>query len=305
MRWDDISTAISYCVNEQNLPKNFTETCRDFYFPLAQYLVAQTAFTNRPLIVGINGAQGTGKSTLAALMQGMLKTGAGLQCAILSIDDLYLTRTERAQLAQKIHPLLKTRGAPGTHDIDMGLKVIDALRSNTSTLISLPRFDKAQDERKPQAEWPQQTTPVDVIILEGWCVGALPQQRDALEKPINQLESDEDPQGHWRQYVNQQLAGRYQRLFSTLDFLIMLKAPSMEAIEEWRWLQEEKLIMATGGTGEGLMNHTQVKRFIQHYERLTRHILDEMPPRANLVFHLNPNHQIDKMTGPLAAGLIS
>ena len=304
MRWDDVVPAVQQLMVEQQLPADFLNVCKTFYFPLAHYLLTKKQALARPLIIGINGAQGTGKSTLAALLQCMLERGAHWRCANLSIDDLYLTRAQRNQLGLSVHPLLKTRGAPGTHDVQLGVSLInDLLHAQTSRAVALPRFDKARDDRKPVEEWSQQAVPVDIIILEGWCVGAVAQPASQLATPVNGLEATEDCEGQWRRYVNQQLAEHYQPLFDQFDFLIMLKAPSMEAVEEWRWLQEQKLIAKSHGTGQGLMTQAQVKRFIQHYERLTRYILEEMPGRADLVFHLNDNHHIEKATGSLTTGM--
>lgn len=322
MQWQKVSSRVGEFIAEQQLPASFMALSETFYFPLAQQLVAQNHSSTRPLLVGINGAQGTGKSTLAALLGCMLEAGTGWRCAILSIDDLYRTRTEREQLAQGIHPLLKVRGVPGTHDIDLGLALIDQLlmphtstpltplpnplthppTNPRTTRLALPRFNKAIDDRKPTEEWHQQSLPVDMVIVEGWCIGAVPQPDAQLSTAINDLERNYDPDGTWRHYVNQQLAGNYQTLFNRLDYLVMLKAPTMECIEEWRWLQEQKLIAATGGKGEGLMNQAQVKHFIQHYERLTRHLLEEMPTRADWVFHLNKDHEIAAVSGAKMTG---
>lgn len=303
MQWNDVSTAVTDFVAEQHLPPGFVDLSARYYLPLANHLLEAKQQRTAPLLLGINGAQGTGKSTLAALFGCILTAGANWRCAILSIDDLYLTRAEREELAQSQHPLLRVRGVPGTHDVDLGLPVLKQLQSYANGSIALPRFDKSRDDRKPEHEWSLQILPVDLIILEGWCVGAKPQAEAELEQPINRLEAEEDKTAEWRTYVNQQLAQAYQPLFAKLDYLVMLKAPSMEAIEEWRWLQEQKLIAATEGKGEGLMTQAQVKRFIQHYERLTRHILQEMPSRADAVFHLSHDHTIAAASGPLATGI--
>ena len=305
MQWDDVLPAVRDLIAEQQLPEDFLAVCQRFYFPLARYLLSRKQMHPMPLVIGINGAQGTGKSTLAALLQCILENGAHTPCANVSIDDLYLTRAEREQLSQRVHPLLRTRGVPGTHDIELGLALFTSLqRTHDSGVIALPRFDKAGDDRKPAATWSQQALPVDFIIFEGWCVGAVAQPAHQLATPVNALEAAEDSDGHWRRYVNQQLAKQYPVLFEQCDLLIMLKAPSMEAVEDWRWLQEQKLIVKTGGTGQGLMTRAQVKRFIQHYERLTRYILQEMPNRADLVFHLTEDHRIERATGSLASEMI-
>lgn len=159
----------------------------------------------------------------------------------------------------------------------------------------LPRFNKAIDDRMPCSHWQRQQQTVDLVIFEGWCVAAKPQPEDHLKQPINTLEKNEDSDGRWRRYVNRCLAGDYQDLFAMIDFLVMLKAPSMEAVLEWRWQQEQQLSKQVAGQGKGLMNYQEVARFIQYYERLTRHQLAEMPSRADVVFSLNPDHRVITM----------
>lgn len=306
MLWRDVSTAITEFIDAHELPTGYQDLSARFFFPLAQHIVSKHIIKKQPLFLGINGAQGTGKSTLAALLKCILETGVGLQCALLSIDDLYFTRAERSKLAQNIHSLLQVRGVPGTHDLALGSKIIDSLlNNNREQTLHVPRFDKSRDDRKPLTQWHVQTLPVDIVILEGWCVGARAQSESLLIEPINNLEATEDQHRIWRTYVNQQLATNYQAFFSRLDYLIMLKAPSMQAIEQWRWLQEQQLIAATKGQGEGLMTQAQVNRFIQHYERLTQHILTEMPARADVVFHLDHEHRIANVTGPITESAIS
>jgi D-glycerate 3-kinase len=258
--------------------------------------LAQTV--KRPLIVGICGAQGSGKSTLAeALARHFPRT------TTLSLDDLYLTRAERAGLARTRHPLFATRGVPGTHDVALGLAKLDALEAGIPTL--LPRFDKACDDRAPSDTWPNARTPSDLVIFEGWCVGAVPEAEGALAAPVNDLERIEDADGRWRQAVNSALAGSYQTLFARLDMLILLAAPGWETVCRWREEQEAGL-RQTAGQGAGIMDEATVERFLQHYERLTRHILQEMPGRADLVLRLSPDrncHAIEQAAASPQNGL--
>jgi len=258
--------------------------------------LAQTV--KRPLIVGICGAQGSGKSTLAeALARHFPRT------TTLSLDDLYLTRAERAGLARTRHPLFATRGVPGTHDVALGLAKLDALEAGIPTL--LPHFDKARDDRAPSDTWPDARTPNDLVIFEGWCVGAVPEAEDALAAPVNDLERIADADGRWRRAVNSALAGSYQALFARLDMLILLAAPDWETVCRWREEQEAGL-RQTAGQGAGIMDEATVERFLQHYERLTRHILQEMPGRADLVLRLSPDrncHAIEQAAASPQNGL--
>lgn len=180
-----------------------------------------------------------------------------------------------------MHPLLAVRGPPGTHDVALGCGVLDALLRPGAT--ALPGFDKATDERRPIPTWRRVEGPADVVIFEGWCVGALPQPDADLAPPVNALEAEEDPDAVWRTYVNRQLAGPYQALFGRLDLLALLEAPGFEVVRAWRTEQEHKL---RARTGRG-MSDAEVARFVAHYERLTRWILAEMPERADMVFQLD------------------
>lgn len=256
----------------------------DFYVPMAAWVADHVE--DRTLVLGLNGAQGTGKSTLARLLQQLLRRVHGIRAAILSLDDLYLTGGERLQRAQTIHPLLATRGVPGTHDVDLGIRVLRCLREGRP--IALPRFDKARDERRPAAEWPLWEGRCDLVIFEGWCMGARPQRAAELEVPINELERAEDPTGDWRWYVNRELGGHYQALFAELDLLLMMRPPSFDQVYAWREEQEAQL-RAKGG-GSEVMTPAEVRRFVMHFERLTRFMWDEMPGRADAVVYLGDDH---------------
>ncbi|KEQ51660.1 kinase [Sphingobium chlorophenolicum] len=242
------------------------------------------------LAIGLCGAQGSGKSTLAAALQARLARD-GIPAAILSLDDLYRTRAEREQLANAIHPLLRTRGVPGTHDIPLGLQVIESLERGDPAL--LPRFDKATDDRLPETRWERAAAGTRLLLLEGWCVGARPQEEAALQAPVNALERDEDPDARWRSFVNHALATEYQPLFGRLNRLALLAAPGFDIVQRWRTQQEHALRKAAPGG----MTDAQVARFIQHYERLTRHILDEMPHRADLTVSLNESRRVTAIHG--------
>lgn len=225
---------------------------------------AAQARPDRAIVVGLCGAQGSGKSTLAAALCRRLD-GA----VTLSLDDLYLTRDERFRLARDVHPLLRTRGVPGTHDIGLGLDIVDAVMAGDAT--PLPRFSKAIDDRLPRSAWPVAPAGTRVLLLEGWCVGARPQKDDELAAPINELERVHDADGRWRGYVNRALAGRYRSLFARIDLSILLAAPSFDTVLAWR-LEQEHALKAGGATGDGLMDDAAVATFVSHYERITRHI---------------------------------
>ncbi len=277
-------------IAEHRLPDKFRDLIDAHYSSLARWVIQQHQ-PQKTQFLGINGAQGTGKSTLAAFLQFALESNAGWCVAVLSIDDFYLTKAERKQLAKRIHPLLETRGVPGTHDMQMLTACVEKLRNlDAETRLSLPRFDKARDDRADPDASPVVTGPVDLIILEGWCVGSKPQQGDALRRPVNSLEHHEDPSGKWRHYVNQQLKGSYADLFAQLDALIFLRAPNLGAVYRWRLEQEQKLAAITPIDDEGIMGGDQVARFMQHFERLTTENLFFLPQIADVVLELDYNH---------------
>ena len=267
-------------IAEEGLPESFRRTAELVCEPLAARAQRRRIDRKRCAVIGLCGAQGSGKTTIAKYVQRLLQD-RGMRAVALSLDDFYLTHEARERLAREIHPLLATRGPPGTHDVGMAAAAIDQLRSKGK--VSLPRFDKAKDTRAPRGTWETLASPVDVILLEGWCVGALSQGEAALATPVNDLERDEDPKGVWRHYVNDQLDGPYKALFARLHDLILLEAPSFEVVAGWRAEQEAKL-RERGGGG---MDEAQIARFVAHYERLTRWILAEMPGRADWVVTLD------------------
>jgi len=266
------------------------------YLEIGEWLVARQKAATGPLVAGICGAQGSGKSTMSLALAAALDR-IGLKVAALSIDDFYLSRAARITLAHDVHPLFATRGVPGTHDIGLAMATIRRLsQASADETNRLPRFDKAVDDRAPEASWPEFIGRADIILLEGWCVGARPEAEQVLAAPINRLEREEDPDGRWRHTVNTRLAVDYQPLFAELDMLLMIAAPSFDAVFAWRREQEHKLAARAGTAGHAVMDDDAVARFIMHYERLTRHILAEMPTRADGVLALDPARDIRSLT---------
>jgi D-glycerate 3-kinase len=285
-------------LTRQNIEHTLISDLDSIYLPLADFLYQATKSQAGSLVVGVNGAQGAGKSTLCKLLKIILEQGFDLRVCGFSIDDIYLTRAERCTLAKTVHPLLLTRGVPGTHDVAMGCQLLDQLRvAKAHRTIEIPLFNKALDDRYPRSEWLKVSGPFDLILFEGWCVGAKPQDEKALRKPINSLEKNEDPDGIWRRYVNWQLKDNYARLFVQLDFLVMLKVPNMESVFRWRSLQESKLAASVDpGHCSRIMSPSSLETFLMHYERLTQSMLEEMPTRADVVLAINQNHRIDTLS---------
>lgn len=285
---DDILKRIQ---QDEQLPAHWLDDALLWITRLASFVTDLHYQRQKPLLIGINGAQGSGKTTLALALDSLLTGVSGLRCQTLSIDDFYLSRQQRQQLAEQVHPLLQTRGVPGTHNCDAARDTIQQLKQGHT--CPLPCFDKATDNPLPESEWTQSISHPDVILLEGWCVGIPPQPAQKLGTPVNDLEQHEDVAGHWRNYVHEQLSGPYQALFTELDYLVFLKAPGFECVYQWRLEQERKLALRTRHRQRSaIMDEAQIKRFIAHYQRLTEHALLHLPSLANVVIPLDRNHRL-------------
>lgn len=293
------SPAIEALILREQLPIEFKETVERWYTPLLENIVASKG--SGTLVIGIQGLQGSGKSTLAQFLVLLAQEQFSLNAVDISLDDFYLTKRERAVLSQTLHPLLVTRGVPGTHDITLAIDTISKLKATTNdSLVHLPQFDKSVDDRRPVCDWKQSKGHVDLVIFEGWCVGCRPQTAAELTDPINQLEAREDSKAIWRNYVNDQLAGDYQKLFKLLDKLVVLQAPSFDTVIEWRSLQEQKLAQSLSRNADfnelELLDHGKLERFISHYERLSRHALSTLPSEADWLLTLDCSHRITGLT---------
>lgn len=285
-------------LQRNQLPESYLDSANQWFSPLVREIEQLAASAQSTVIIGINGTQGSGKSTLAdylcTVLEERILEGRKLRTVSLSLDDFYMTRAERQALASEVHPLFKTRGVPGTHDIALTLKTIYSLMDSTTETM-VPRFDKSTDDRYPESQCDLVSGKVDVIIFEGWCVGCKAQPEESLLQSVNSLERELDPDGLWRNYFNRALASDYQTLFNRLDKLIMLRAPSFNTVFNWRLEQEQKLIARLGETGgdrSGIMSKEQIAEFIAHYQRITEYSLEEMPSRTDHLFQLDDQRQI-------------
>ena len=272
------------------LPSSYAEIAQKWFTPLCERLLKHQEGASKPFVVGINGCQGSGKSTLTSFIEAFLTSVHSKRVVSLSIDDFYLDQSQRNALAIKVHPLLKTRGVPGTHDTTLALTTLRQLESGQPT--ALPRFNKATDNPQPKAQWPVVSESPDFVILEGWCVGVPAQSAEGVKRPINHLEEVDDPLGIWRSFVNTELAGEYQALFNKIDYSVMLKAPSFDCVYQWRLEQEHKLAASVQGKGAGIMSDEEVANFVQHYQRITEHALDCLPNTCETVFILDSTRTI-------------
>jgi D-glycerate 3-kinase len=240
-----------------------TQVARDL---VRKHAPDQKGLGHVPLI-GIAGAQGSGKTTLA---RDLAASPGGVQ---LSLDDVYLDKAARRALARDLHSLLAVRGPPLTHDLRLLADTVAALRAaGPDTVTPLPAFDKRTDDRVPRDLWPIFTGRPSVIVIDGWCLGALPETDADLMRSTNALERDQDPDGRWRRLINDALAGDYARTFAAFDAILFLAAPSFDVVLDWRCQQEADLL---GLAPEALpeADRARIAGFIQSFERLTRSML--------------------------------
>lgn len=247
--------------------------------PLARSLAAEYAAA-AVRYVAIAGAQGSGKTTLARILAQELMH-RGVRAVVCSLDDFYLPRIERLELSRSVHPLLRTRGVPGTHDVELCMRVLDSVARAPTPM---PRFDKGLDDRVEPSRWPVEG-PADIVVIEGWCLGAREQPAADLALPINDLERDEDRDARFRTFVNNALR-HYQTLFARFAKLVYLQVPSFDAVRRWRAEQETQIEPSRR------MTAAQLARFVAHYERLTRWMCVDVPPRADLTVVLDESHAI-------------
>jgi D-glycerate 3-kinase len=263
-----------------------------FLIPVC-FWIAKKTNNKQPYFVGLAGGQGTGKTTISSILKIILTKYFKLKVFKISIDDFYKTRKDRISLSKKIHPMLLTRGVPGTHDINMMLSFFKSIKTKRFKSLKVPCFNKAVDDRYSKKYWHNIKKRPDVIIFEGWCVGARSEKNDSLKKSINYMEKTNDQKLIWRKFVNQQLKSKYKNLYSQLNCLIYLKAKNFNLLQKWRLKQENKLWLKSRKTSKHkIMNKGDVINFMQTYQRITENMFRMMPKYASIVVHLNSNHQI-------------
>ena len=270
--------------------KNKERMIKSFLIPLC-FWINNKVDKKKPYFLGLAGGQGTGKTTTSSLIEIILSKYFNLNVFKISIDDFYKTRKERISLSKRVHPMLLTRGVPGTHDINMMMDFFRKSKSKKFKRLRLPTFNKAIDDRFNKKKWYDLKNRPDVIIFEGWCVGAKSEKNNTLKKPINSLEKNKDQKQIWRKYVNHQLKSKYKNLYSQLNCLVYLKAKNFSLLKKWRLKQERKLWIKSKMKSK-IMNREEVLKFMQTYQRITQNMFINMPKYASVIFNLNSNHQI-------------
>ena len=264
-----------------------------FYLPLSDWIYSTYKKDNKTKIIGLSGGQGAGKSTITGILKLILKKKYGLELCIFSIDDFYKTKSERKKMSKKVHPLFLTRGVPGTHDVNLINKTFKNLKKKFFKPVLIPKFDKSIDDRSKKSKWIKIKKPPNIIIFEGWCIGARHQKESFLKKPLNIIEKKHDRDIKWRKKVNNQLKKPYKKLFSKIDKLVYLKAPSFNHIFQWRLHQEQKLKLTS--KNKKTMSKSKIKEFIMFYERITKSMMKEFSKISDLTIFLDQKHRSIKM----------
>ncbi len=270
------------------------KSLKKIYIPISFWIENKYKKKGETLILGFSGGQGSGKTTVTGILKIILEKFFKRRIYVSSIDDFYKTSEDRNKMANKIHPLFKTRGVPGTHDINLVKKFFYIIKKKKFKKIKLPKFEKAMDNRLEKKYWFNIKQKPEIVILEGWCVGAKPQPNSLIKKPINILEKYEDKDLIWRKYVNEKLKSEYKKLFAMIDYFIFMKVPNFKIVFKWRLLQESKLRKKLHYKKK-IMTYSAIKRFIMFYQRITLQMIKDLSKSASIVILLKKNHEIKRV----------
>ena len=288
---------LNFLSKEKIFDKSKTDkikSLKKIYIPMSFWIENKYKKKKKTLFLGFSGGQGSGKTTVAKILKIILKKFFKRKIHISSIDDFYKTLEDRNKMAHTKHPLFKIRGVPGTHDINLIKKFFYFIKEKKFAKTKLPKFDKSMDDRLKKKYWFNIKERPEIVILEGWCVGAQPQSNSLIKKPINILEKYEDQDLIWRKYVNEKLKKEYKKLFSMIDYYIFMKIPNFKMVFKWRLLQENKLRKKLKFKRK-IMSYNEIKYFIMFYQRITLQMIKDLSKSASIVMLLKKNHEIMKV----------
>ena len=263
------------------------------YIPISFWIENKYKKKGKTLFLGFSGGQGSGKTTAVKILKIILKKFFKRKIYVSSIDDFYKTLKDRNEMSYTTHSLFKTRGVPGTHDVNLINKFFYFIKKKKFKKTKLPKFDKSLDDRLKKKYWFNIKERPEIVILEGWCVGARPQSNSLIKKPVNILEKYEDENLIWRKHVNEKLKREYRKLFAMIDYYIFMKIPNFNMVFKWRLLQEKKLRKKLRYKKK-IMSYNEIKRFIMFYQRITLQMIKDLSKSASIVMLLNKNHEIKK-----------
>jgi len=267
---------------------------KKFYIQISFWIENKYKKKGETLFLGFSGGQGSGKTTVTAILKIILKKFFKRNVYVDSIDNFYKTLKDRDKMSNKIHPLFKTRGVPGTHDINLIKNFINSTKKKKFKKLKLPKFNKSTDNRLNKKYWNSINKKPEIVILEGWCIGAKPQSNLSIKKPVNTLEKNEDKNFVWRKYFNEKLKKEYKNFFSLFDHFIFMKIPNFRMAFKWRLLQENKLRKKVNKKKK-IMSYNEIKRFVMFYERITLQMLKDLSKSASIVMFLKKSHEIKKI----------
>ena len=270
------------------------ESLKKVYIPISFWINNKYEKKRKTLFLGFSGGQGAGKTTIAKILKIILIKYFKRNTQVISIDDFYKTQKERYKMSNLIHPLLMTRGVPGTHDVSLIQKFFSFVKRKKFKKFIIPKFSKRIDDRLKKKYWMNIKKRPEVVILEGWCVGAKPQSNFLLKKPINILEKKEDKNMFWRRHVNEKIKKEYKKIFANIDNFIFVKVPNFKMVFKWRLLQEKKLSKKSH-SDKKVMSYDEIKRFIMFYQRITLQMIKDLSKSASVVMLLKKNHSIKKI----------
>ena len=288
---------LNFLNKEKIYKKSISAQIKSFkkvYIPIAFWINAKYKKKGKTLLLGLSASQGSGKTTIAAILSIILRNLFKRNVSVISIDDFYKKLSDREKMAKQKHPLFKTRGVPGTHDTNLINYFFTSLKRKKFRKIKIPKFNKATDDRMKKNKWYNISKKPEIVIFEGWCVGAKPENKFSLKKPINNLEKYQDQDSVWREFVNEKLKKEYRKIFSMIDHYIFMKAPSFKIVFKWRLLQENKL-KKQYRKSKKIMSYKEIKKFIMFYQRITLQMIKDLGKSAAIVIFLKKNHEIKKV----------
>ena len=256
----------------------------NYILPIINYIVN----TNDNKFI-ISGSQGVGKSTLSKIIKIVIERISSKNVMLLSIDDYYLSKIDRLRISQKVHPLLITRGVPGTHDIKKLKEHLGQFKKKQFPILT-PTFNKLKDDISKKTKVFKKA---DILILEGWCCGAKSIENKFLQTNLNKVERELDKDFKWRKYYNSKLKNEYQKIFKSFDKIIYLQPPSFEFVLKWRYRQEINNARKT--KTPKFMDKNKIKNFILYYEKLTKSMMRNMPDDADMLVKIDKDQKIKKI----------
>jgi len=252
--------------------------------------------SGKTIIIGLQGGQGTGKTTLATYLAAGL-SGQGCRVVSFSIDDFYASYEDRKRLSAQYpgNPFYEIpRGMPGTHRTSELLSALSCLKSGND--VDLPVFDKSMHQGN--GDIANRVVSVrgrqDFVLFEGWCIGTPQATSDELIEIMHKNRLSDFGPMPAAEHLEAVLShlGPYQRLWELIDFLVMLIPDSLDLHERWRLEQEKELIARTG---EG-MTDLQVSSMVRHFLPLT--CLCNAKIVSDVLIRINKEHAFYGMTSP-------